>query len=61
MESALAQIRELAASADKASRLDTIRALHRLAASLEDTEDVVNRIGYLVRALFRIPDDIVDS
>lgn len=48
MESTVAQIRELAISADKPARLEIIRTLHGLAYSLEDEEDVVNRFGFLV-------------
>lgn len=48
MEAALNQVKQLAATADKATRQQLMATLHEVAYSMEDAEDTVNRFGYLV-------------
>lgn len=56
MDSALASIKQFAATADEAARRQLITTLHELAYSLEDANDTVHRYGYLVSTLsFPLP------
>ena len=50
MDATLLEIKNAAEAADTNTRRKMIRDLHRLADSLEDPEDTVNRVGYLVRS-----------
>ena len=49
MEAVAAQVKQLAGVASEAARKDIIIALRDLAASLESTDDTMDRIMYLVR------------
>lgn len=51
MEHVLDQVRELVSSKSVLARQQLMVALHDLAYSLEDSNDVVHRFGYLVRLL----------
>lgn len=48
MESIIDQIKQYASSADETSREGLAAALRRVLYSLEDDDDIVHRIGYLV-------------
>lgn len=51
MESLLSQIKLLSTTADKAARRELMVALRDLAYSIEEPDDTIHRIGYLVRVL----------
>lgn len=48
MDAALERVRELAATTSGASRQQLAVELYRMAHSLEDSETIVHRFGYLV-------------
>lgn len=55
MEEALARVKELAAQ-DEDSRRKAVAALPKLASSLENVQETINRYGHLVRRLYpRMP------
>lgn len=49
MEAALTAIKNFATAADETVRRKLMVTLHELAYSLEDSNDTVHRLGYLVR------------
>ena len=49
MDNIINQIKEFASSADETSREEFSAALRRVLYSLEDDDDIVHRVGYLVR------------
>lgn len=49
MEALAKHVEELAATADVAARRNLLVTLRDLAYSIEDPQDTLNRIGYLVR------------
>jgi hypothetical protein len=48
MEAALETIKQLGSTADDAARRKLMKMLHELAYSMEDSNDTIHRIGYLV-------------
>lgn len=48
MDKIIEQIKQFASSADEASREEFLAALRRVSYSLEDDDDLVHRVAYLV-------------
>lgn len=51
VDAALEAVKNLSATIDEAGRRKLITSLHELAYSLEDANDTVHRLGYLVSSL----------